>query len=126
MREDFAICGCDLEYWIEVLDETIPLEIDGITPEGSEELIKYEYKPRSVRIDYLIDEEEFLRTYLCYLVISYVVTISRMTNFVISVRDECWSAMIPVFLKSEADLSCDLDLSDVNFFMPNPPMDVFI
>lgn len=126
MSVDCPICEYDLGYWVERLNEVIPFEIDGITPEGSDELIKFEFVPGSVRVDQIIDEEEFFRTHLCYLAISYSVIVSRMAEYAISVRDEVWNAIIPVFLTDEGDKNCDMDLTDVNFFMSNPPMDVFI
>jgi hypothetical protein len=126
MVVDFPICEYDLEYWVEELNEVIPLEIDGITPEGSDELVKHEFVPGSVRVDQIIDQEEFFRTHLCYLAISYNVIISRMADYAISVRQETWGGIIPVLLKDEGDISCDMDLTDVNFFMSNAPMDVFI
>lgn len=105
MRLDYPIVEEDIEYWTEELNRLIPEEVDGVTPEGSEEIRSYEYIEGSVRIDRVLDDEVFYRSHLCFLQISYLIKIDEIRNYTFQSKNQFACVEVPVFLTGAMDLS---------------------
>lgn len=105
MRLDYPINEVDIEYWADELNRLISEEVDGVTPEGSEEIRSYEYIDGSVRVDRILDDEMFYHSHLCFLQVSYMIKIDEIRNYTFHSRNQFACVEVPVFLSGAMDLS---------------------